>query len=105
VCEKKIEVLKRLRDRYKIDPDGTITNIRTGVILRYSGKQQVVCLWDVETKQNWQFSRMQLRDTSFCSICGGMIPSCEGVKKYCAYCQTKLEYVRNVIRRKKDENI
>jgi uncharacterized paraquat-inducible protein A len=95
MCEKKIQVLKRLRYRYQIDKDGTVTNPRTGHVLKYLkvNKYEIVSMWDTVTKKNWQYSRQQLASVNYCRICNTKTD----YTVYCKYCQSKINRIREEI--------
>lgn len=109
MIEKKYIILNRLKKRYRIDPDGTVTNKRTGRVLKYvktNRRYEIVCFWDIETKKNYHYTKMQLQ--SFlagdynkkhqCGIC-----NCLTEDFRCIKCKMRLKNIRMEINKKIEE--
>jgi len=106
MIEKKYIILNRLKERYQIAPDGTVTNKRTGRVLQYvktNYRYEIVCFWDIETKKNYHYTKMQLQ--SFlngdykkihkCKIC-----NCMTEDFWCIKCKMKMKNIRREINKR-----
>ncbi len=109
MIEKKYIILNRLKKRYKIDSDGTVTNKRTGRILQYcktNYRHKVISMWDIETKKNYHYTKMQLQ--SFlngdykkiyqCKIC-----NCLTANNWCSNCEKKFQLIKKEIKKVKEK--